>query len=130
MTWDQARMLEDRGVDFGPHTVSHYVVFSLNSINARCQIEIGWRRLLMELRRPLPVFAWPTGRPSDFLPWDIEIVRNLGLSTTMAVADDYSTFDNLEQWPFALRRLALPHNVTDLLQYATSIERAKQKIRR
>lgn len=132
LTWSQARELESAGVDFGPHSVTHRIFSRLSDDAASEEIAGSWRRLRQELRRPLDIFAWPTGRPSDFTARDQHLARDSGLRACFATGDDYSLAgpgagsDAL----FGLKRFALPHSERYLLKYSSWIERAKQVVRR
>jgi len=133
LTWDEARALERQGVEFGPHSVTHRIFSRLTAEEARREIAVSWQRLQDELRRPLPVFAWPTGRAADYTSRDVALLRELGLTAHATTDADYSYLGpraaDLEA-PYALRRFSLPRRIRDVLQYGSWIERGKQLARR
>lgn len=133
LAWDEVRALESEGVDFGPHSITHRIFSRLSHEEALAEIAGSWRRLQQELRRPLPVFAWPTGRARDYTHRDIELLRDLGLSAFVTTEADYAfigrrSVDSMS--PYSLRRFALPMRIRDVLQYGSWIERGKQIARR
>jgi peptidoglycan/xylan/chitin deacetylase (PgdA/CDA1 family) len=126
MRWDDVRRLAPRGIDFGPHTVNHYILSRLDDTAAKFEIETAWRRLGEELDSPLDVYAWPTGRHGDFGERDESIARSIGMRGAVATNDNYALMGDRR---YRLERFSLPPNRHDLLQYATWIERAKQVLR-
>jgi len=129
MSWDQARALETKGIDFGPHTVNHYILSRLDDATAQYEIQTAWQRLLTELDHPLNVYAWPTGRYSDFGTRDIKIAQSIGMRGAVATNDNYANITGTATSSFCLDRFSMPMNHSDLLQYTTWIERAKQLLR-
>ena len=79
LSWDEARQLEKRGVNFGPHTVTHPVLSRLSDEHARSEISSSWKRVCEELAHPVPVFCYPHGRQRDFGPREMETVQLAGL---------------------------------------------------
>lgn len=85
MTWDQARALERRGVRFGSHSVSHCVFSRIPEERAVAELEVSGKRIAEELRRPLPVVAWPIGRPVDFGDRDLALAAQAGYQASATV---------------------------------------------
>ena len=130
MSWDEARALEKLGVDFGPHSVTHRILSRLDDETSRHEINQSWMRVRQELARPVPIFAWPTGRHTDFGPREIDLATAAGLRGSMATDDDYALLDRkLPQADmYRLRRFALPNTVERTLRYASGAERGRQLI--
>jgi len=126
LDWNQARKLEELGVDFGPHSMSHRIISKLDDRQAKSEIEGSWNQIKSELKEPVPIFAWPTGREDDFGLREINIARDLGLIAAMSTCDDYA---NLAGDHFSLRRFSLPTDLDVIRQYSTWIERANQLLR-
>jgi peptidoglycan/xylan/chitin deacetylase (PgdA/CDA1 family) len=133
LTWDDVRDLESQGVDFAPHSITHRIFSQLSREDAIAEIAGSWQRVQQELRRPLPVFAWPTGRPTDYSERDVGLLRELGLSAYATTEADYAFMGRRAadaMSPYSLRRFALPTRIRDVLQYGSWIERGKQIARR
>ena len=133
LTWDEVRALESQGIDFAPHSLTHRIFSRLNSEEATAEIAGSWKRLQEELQRPLPVFAWPTGRPMDYTARDVALLQELGLSAYATTEPDYSFVGKRATDavpPYSLRRFSLPTRISDVLQYGSWIERGKQIARR
>jgi peptidoglycan/xylan/chitin deacetylase (PgdA/CDA1 family) len=132
LTWDEARALESQGVEFAPHSISHRIFSRLSAAQAREEITQSWRRLQEELAHPLPLFAWPTGRPEDYTERDVALVRDAGLQACASTDADYTHTDPLTGHVHGLcnlRRFPLPMRIRDVLQYGSWIERGKQILR-
>ena len=131
LTWNKVRDLEQSGVDFGPHSVTHRIFSRLDEATARRELLASQRRLQEELSRPLDIFAWPTGRSDDFTARDCGLARESGLSACFATCDDYASISDATDADalFKLRRFSLPTIRRHVLQYGSWIERAKQVVR-
>jgi hypothetical protein len=132
LTWAEVRRLEAAGVDFAPHSITHRVTSRLTAEDAREEICGSWRRLQDELARPVPIYAWPTGRSQDFTPRDMDIAAEAGLSAAVSVTNDYAHFGNREAGRaslFSASRFAMSPSMLDTIQYGTGLERLKQIVR-
>jgi peptidoglycan/xylan/chitin deacetylase (PgdA/CDA1 family) len=130
MTWAQARELEGLGVDFGVHTVTHRVISRLDDQQAEWELRECWNRLSAELKNPLPVVAWPTGRSGDYSLRDERLAQKLGLSLGVSTTGDYTLLKGArESGGFTASRFALPTSIGRVLQYGSWIERGKQLVR-
>lgn len=61
MTWDQARQMSSRGIEFGSHSVTHPVLANLTDEELRAELVDSKATLERELRRPIEVIAYPVG---------------------------------------------------------------------
>ena len=66
MQWGDVRSLSQRGLRFGPHTVTHPVLTRSPGIDAQFEIEESWRRVAQEDPSAEATFAYPNGMPGDF----------------------------------------------------------------
>src|SRR5690349_17617482 len=125
LTWNEARQLESEGVDFGPHSVTHRVASSLTDEESREEVQTSWKRLQDELRRPLPIYAWPTGRAADFSMRDQKIAQDLGLGGAVSTNIGYGNFSSATSTNgamFGVNRFAFSSDIETNVQYATAIE--------
>lgn len=132
MTWGMARELENKGVTFGPHTVSHRILSRMTPERARYEIVESWRRLKDELSNPLPLFAYPTGRRIDFTMRDINILHEVGFLGAVTAEPghaDFSPWKNDQYARFQIYRYALPDNLDDVMQCCSGLEQAKDALR-
>jgi peptidoglycan/xylan/chitin deacetylase (PgdA/CDA1 family) len=129
MSWSRARELEATGlVEFGPHSVSHRVFSTLTTEQAHQEIDRSWSRLQAEMSTPLPILAWPTGRPGDFEYKDIQIAQRLGLLASVATKPGYAHKSASEGTNalFQLPRFSLPNHLSTVLRYGSWLERGRE----
>jgi peptidoglycan/xylan/chitin deacetylase (PgdA/CDA1 family) len=132
MTWDAVRAAENRGMEFGPHTVTHPILAQSSDEQAAAEVAGSWGRLRQEARYPVPIFCYPNGQFSDFGGREIEVVRQEGMRG--AVSGEPGHFDRNRilrdsDEGFRVRRFAFPDDLTDVIQYVSGIERMKQVLR-
>lgn len=133
MTWDDLRTREEKGMTFGPHTVTHPVLSRATADQADREISESWQRLCGEARRPVPVFCYPNGQLADFGPREIDILMKNGLVGAVVGEPGYAdpaSFGRSSDAPFKLRRFPFPEDISDLVQRVSGIERCKQFVRR
>jgi peptidoglycan/xylan/chitin deacetylase (PgdA/CDA1 family) len=126
MSWEMARQLERRGIQFAPHSVSHNVLSRLDSISMQQEIAASWHTLDKELLNPLKVFCYPTGREVDYGTREIDALRESGflgaVTTTPGFVEQLASSD--EQL-FRVPRFSLPESMHDFIQCCTWIEYVK-----
>lgn len=128
LSWESARQLENKGIRFAPHSMSHRILSKLNRTSVEEEIVGSWQILQKQLSNPLKVFCYPTGRVLDFGPREIELLKKENFIGAVATEPGYVDENNTS--PDALYRLPrfeLPGNMTDFIQYCSWIEHAKSK---
>lgn len=78
LTWDQVRFMQQRGVDFGGHTVTHPFLSRMPEEQVAWEVSECKRRIEEELQLPVLHFAYPNGREEDFGNWNKEVIRRAG----------------------------------------------------
>lgn len=132
MSWDQARMCEERGMTFGPHTVTHPILSRTDSHQSKTEIEESWARLSKEVRRPVKIFCYPNGRWEDFGQREIDVMHKLGLQGAVVGEPGFAdprSFANDSVSRFKVMRFSFPETLPDLVQYVSGIERCKMMVR-
>jgi peptidoglycan/xylan/chitin deacetylase (PgdA/CDA1 family) len=129
MTWDQARRAEEQGMRFGAQTVMHPILSRVSNEQSRRELEQSWRRVVEELRHPVPVFCYPNGQPEDFGPREIGTLIELGFLGAVAGTGGHAEaghgFD-----PFRVPRYPFAELLDINVMYAGGLERVKQQVRR
>ena len=128
MTWAQARALESDCIQFGPHTRRHLILTQMGEADARREISQSWQRLQDELRHPVPIFCYPTGRPDlDFGAREKQMVHEAGMIAALSSEPGYIDIGRHRRNDiFALRRFSFTDNIGHFIQYCSWIERAKE----
>lgn len=133
MTWDKVREWERRGMNFGPHTVTHSILSRADDNQSREEIETSWRRLCAEAQQPVPIFCYPNGRLADFGTREITTLRGLGmLGAVVGTPAGYAecqAFRRGGEAPFTVRRFSYPNSLPHVIQFASGVERLKDLIR-
>jgi peptidoglycan/xylan/chitin deacetylase (PgdA/CDA1 family) len=87
MSSTQVRELAAAGMSVGGHTRRHPILSCVDAATAREEIGGGREDLAALLRAPVPLFAYPNGRPGrDYGPEHVAIVREVGFSTAVSTA--------------------------------------------
>lgn len=125
MTSEQIRGLRAAGMDIGAHTVSHPILAGIDDRDATREIVESRRFLTDLLREPVPLFAYPNGKPGrDYGARDVAAVRDAGFRAAVSTAWGVAASDaDLFQLPrftpwdrspfrFSLRLIANYRNVS------------------
>lgn len=131
MTWDEARQAEALGMRFGPQTVTHPILSQTDDRQSRYELVHSWERVVAELRRPLPIFCYPNGLPTDFGPREIRVLEELGLQGSVAGTAGFPSTANFHSpgQRFRLPRVAYSDSLWNNIQNIGGLERTKMALR-
>ena len=73
------RASERKGMQFGPHTVTHPILSRAPQANMREELATSWARLRTEAEGAVPIFCYPNGQPGDYGEREVRVLRELGL---------------------------------------------------
>ncbi len=84
MTSEEVRGLHRAGMEIGGHTLTHPILARLAPEEASQEIAGGKAALESLLGAPVPLFAYPNGKPGeDYLPRDVDLVRAAGFTSAL-----------------------------------------------
>lgn len=129
ISWADVPAWEQRGLTFGPHTVTHPVLARTSNEQSRREITESWARLKHEARAPVPIFSYPSGQPGEYGPRELATLRQLGLVgaiTTTPAYVDTRAFKRERDAPFEVPRFSYPHDPRAVVQYVSGLERLKE----
>lgn len=87
MTSPQVAALRDAGMTIGAHTRTHPILARLDAAAARDEMIGGKRDLENLLQQPVPLFAYPNGRPgTDYQPETVALAREAGFEAALTTA--------------------------------------------
>ncbi|MBP1202279.1 peptidoglycan/xylan/chitin deacetylase (PgdA/CDA1 family) [Duganella sp. 1411] len=87
MSSGQVRQLHAAGMGVGAHTVNHPILAAIPARQAGDEIAAGKQRLETLLGAPVPLFAYPNGKPDvDYRAEHVGIVRELGFEGAVSTA--------------------------------------------
>lgn len=84
LTWTQVREMQESGISFGAHTMSHPVVSQLACSERRCELEDSKWLLESKLQKPVAHFAFPFGSPSDINPESCALMPRYGYRSAVS----------------------------------------------
>lgn len=123
MSWQDARSLRARGHGVFPHTYSHRILSALPRDEKRFEINESRKRIQQELGFDPKVFAYPTGRQSDYDSTDIEELKSAGFELAFNTIQEYAKHGNP---PFEMPRFSLPQKYSEFLQIVNGLEELKR----
>jgi len=132
MSWEQLRRAEQRGMSFGPHTVTHPILSRTDDDQSKSELFDSWARLCAEANCPLPIFCYPNGQWGDFGEREMSTLREIGIRGAVVGAPGYASlaaFGRRPLAPYEVLRFSLPDNVPDLVQVVSGFERLKEIVR-
>jgi peptidoglycan/xylan/chitin deacetylase (PgdA/CDA1 family) len=87
MTTSQVQQLHRSGMGIGAHTVNHPILASIDLATARAEIEQGKQALEAMIGEPVPLFAYPNGKPNaDYRAEHVALVKELGFEGAVSTA--------------------------------------------
>ena len=129
MSWADLRACEERGLTFGPHSVTHPVLAQTTDLQSRREITESWQRLAAEARAPVPIFCYPSGQPYEYGPRELATLRQLGMVGAVGSSHAYADARAFERSPnarFAVPRFGYPPDLRAAMQYVSGLERLKE----
>jgi peptidoglycan/xylan/chitin deacetylase (PgdA/CDA1 family) len=130
LSWDSVRSLGERGVTFGPHSVSHPILSRTDAVQLEEEIRVSWERLRTETEAVVPVFCYPNGQPEDFGVREMRAVARHGLVAAVATHPGFVSGETLRLAPYALPRFAYVEERHRLVQILCGLERAMSRLKR
>ena len=123
LSWEMARQLEQDGVQFAPHSVTHNILSRLSRESQEREIHDSWLTMTNELARPLKIFCYPAGRAQDFGHREIETLKSNGfLGAVTTIPGVYKSEYSTEKHVYRLPRFSLPQSMGEFIQYCSWIE--------
>jgi peptidoglycan/xylan/chitin deacetylase (PgdA/CDA1 family) len=87
LDWDEARALHASGlVTLGAHTVNHPILAHLDEAGMEREIAGSKKALEDALAAPVEHFAYPNGKPGDYTPATMAILKRLGFKTAVTTS--------------------------------------------
>jgi peptidoglycan/xylan/chitin deacetylase (PgdA/CDA1 family) len=80
LSWDEVKEMNECGVDFGAHTVTHPILTRISSDQARFEILQSRKDIEKQLGQSVNTFCYPNGTLEDFNSEIIDIVKESGFT--------------------------------------------------
>jgi peptidoglycan/xylan/chitin deacetylase (PgdA/CDA1 family) len=104
MTWNQVRVLNERGFDIGAHTRTHVDLGRIDGMDAREEIFGARHEIERQIGRPVDLFAYPYGRLANLSEANRALVKAAGFRCCCSC---YGGLTSAGADPFRLQRIAV-----------------------
>jgi peptidoglycan/xylan/chitin deacetylase (PgdA/CDA1 family) len=101
LSWDDVQALVGLGFTIGAHTVSHPILSQLGPEEAHAEVFESRRMIEAACGRAPRAFAYPNGRPDDYSPAILALVREAGFTCAVTTSFGVNTRSTP---PYELRR--------------------------
>lgn len=132
MTWEDTRRCAQRGVTFGPHTVTHPILARTDDRRSITEIRDSWRRVKEEVPASVPIFCYPNGDPDSFGPREQGVLRQMGLVAALTTVQGYASSRvfaaNHGAGRYAVPRFPYFEDAAAFRQVVSGLERAKRLV--
>jgi peptidoglycan/xylan/chitin deacetylase (PgdA/CDA1 family) len=120
LTWEQVRTMTSEGIDIGAHTQGHPILTGIPLEQVEREARGSKERIEKEIGRPVKVFAYPNGAPSDFNPAIEAVLKKVGFEAAFALTPGPSRLAETQREPMAIRRIAV-HSKDTLPRFAAKL---------
>jgi peptidoglycan/xylan/chitin deacetylase (PgdA/CDA1 family) len=115
LNWEQVQIMQNAGVTFGSHTVTHPVVSRLTSAEMEYELSESKKRLETRLGTPVLDFAFPFGHQEECGVEATGLLRRYGYRSAVTTVPGVN---GPGANPFALRRIQIGAEDTPLQMFA------------
>ena len=117
MNWDQVREMQEGGIEFGAHTMTHPILTRISLDQVRMEVGGSKARIERELGEPCLSFAYPNGQASDVDDQIEKIVADTGIRAAFTLLNGPCSLDEVKRDPYAIRRIFISYKHS-LSEYA------------
>jgi len=115
LNWEEVQIMQQAGLTFGSHTVTHPVVSRLTAVEMEYELTESKRRLEAGLRAPVRDFAFPFGHVEDCGTEAAAALRKCGYRSAVTTVPGVNA---PSANPFALRRVQIGEEHASLSMFA------------
>jgi peptidoglycan/xylan/chitin deacetylase (PgdA/CDA1 family) len=110
MTWEQARVMAEAGIEFGSHTCSHPILANLTDDELEHELVESRQTIERELGRPVEVLSYPVGGTTAFDDRVQKAAAAAGYRLGVAYLPGMNPLEVLDR--FGLKRLRMERYIT------------------
>ncbi|MDR3108492.1 MAG: polysaccharide deacetylase family protein, partial [Planctomycetaceae bacterium] len=109
LSWDEVRMLRQKGWSIGCHTLSHPILSMLPTAELTKELKESKEKIEAELGEPCETLSYPHGGANDYNEETIAVAKQLGFRTAFTLEHRRSaeTFD-----PMRIHRICVTRDLT------------------
>jgi peptidoglycan/xylan/chitin deacetylase (PgdA/CDA1 family) len=128
-SWSELREMADSGlVEVGSHTVTHPLLASVTDsevwqelVTSRSQIEEG-------LRREVRIFCFPNGKPTDYRPNHLQLVKEAGYNSAVVTRFEMA-FSGSDVYELPRMGISAATDILSFSKYLDGVEYYQHKLR-
>lgn len=130
MSWTRIRELENSGISFGPHTLSHPILSRVSDKQSESEIHQSWQKLKGQLQNPAPIFCYPNGGRLDYGEREINLLKQTDmLGAISTIPTQFLANSTAPDYVYNIPRYGLPESFNNFIMYSSWIEHAKELMR-
>ncbi|MCK4818805.1 polysaccharide deacetylase family protein, partial [bacterium] len=78
LSWEEVKEMNENGINFGAHTVTHPILTRLSAKQAKHEIVQSKKDIKRRLNKPVTAFSYPNGLTDDFNAEIIDLLKESG----------------------------------------------------
>jgi peptidoglycan/xylan/chitin deacetylase (PgdA/CDA1 family) len=130
ISWEEARRLSARGMQFAPHTHTHPILSRAGEARALREIRHSWERISREVPGAVSILCYPNGMPNDFGARERRLALVAGFRGAVRASGGWCSLRRFQEDPFAIPRTSYDSDPTRFRQSVSGLERLKSAGRR
>lgn len=109
LSWHQVREMNDHGIDFGSHTVTHPILTRIPLESVKVELERSKERIEDEIDNSVIGIAYPNGGKSDFSHEIIKVANEVGYELAFTLLPGPTSYSAVRRKPLEIRRIFLSY---------------------
>lgn len=130
-SWDEIRAMEQKGMQFAPHSVTHRIVAGLSDEEQQQEITVSFARLRQECKNPSNTFCYPSGQTNQYDQRMFDKLRAAGVSAAFSAMPGYLDGSQIHadaNYRYAIPRMAMPDCFDEFTCYVSWAQYLYEKI--
>ncbi len=130
LSWDQVRLLQDKGFSFGSHTCQHPILSKIPYAKVVDEVGQSKQKIEQEIAREVLSFAYPNGLANDFNEQVIEAINQAGYQCAFTLLAGPVTCSEVKKQPLQIQRITITEkdSYRRFILKVMGMVRLKQKI--
>ena len=121
LTWDQIRLMQAHGIEYGSHTCSHPICSKLAPDELYHELEDSKKEIEKQIDAQVDLFCYPNGQPNDISDDVVQQLKKSGYKAAVTTFTGYNSKNETDH--FRLKRMSFSKaNYSELLRELTRIQ--------
>jgi peptidoglycan/xylan/chitin deacetylase (PgdA/CDA1 family) len=114
LSWDDVRYMQEHGIEFGAHAVTHPILTSIPDSVARQEIVDSKYRIESEIGQQITSFAYPNGLPGDYSDRHVGMVQDAGFDMAFTLSPGLTNQAAVRAHPYNISRIYVGYKDTPM----------------